>query len=72
MKELHDIEQMLRDSRLPDSDFSKNRSEAWRRLIDAQRRRRKTRLLFSVSPWVWALASLVLVLLCLMLMLWLR
>ena len=72
MSDLKNIEEMLRESRLPDSDFSKNRSETWRRLIDAQRRPHKTRLLFALPPWLWALASLLLLLLSILLMLWLR
>lgn len=72
MKDLKEIEKLLRDSRLPDTDFTRNRHETWRKLIEAQRRRRKSHILPFVPPWIWALASLILLLLSILLMLWLR
>jgi len=72
MKDLKNIEDMLRESRLPDTDFSKGRHDAWRHLIEAQRRRRKPRMLFFLPPWAWALASLVFLLLCLLVMMWMK
>lgn len=72
MKDLKNIEDLLRDSRLPDTDFAKNRHDTWHRLIEAQRRRRKPRILLFLPPWAWALASLVFLLICLLVMLWLK
>ncbi|MFQ5627166.1 MAG: hypothetical protein ACE5I1_00280 [bacterium] len=72
MKDLKKIEDLLRESRPPDTDLTKSRHHAWRRLIETQRRRRKPRMLFFLPPWAWALASLVFLLLCLLLMLWIK
>ncbi|KAA3618699.1 MAG: hypothetical protein DWQ05_06975 [Calditrichaeota bacterium] len=60
-KELQEIEDKLRESRLPDTDFSKSRYETWHRLIKAQRERRKPKTFSFLNNWVWTFASLIII-----------
>ncbi len=70
-KELQEIEDLLRDSRPPDGDFSKSRYETWQRLTKAQRQRRKPKSFFFLNSWVWTFASLILLGLAVVLMFYL-
>lgn len=59
-KDLQEIEELLRESRLPDTDFSQSRYAAWHRIIAAQRKRRAPKAFYFLPSWVWILASLLL------------
>lgn len=72
MKRNEDIERLLRDSRLPDRNGSKDRHDVWERVLKARKDRPKRSLLLRVRPWMWALASILLVLLCVLFMLMIR
>ena len=63
MKDLRDIEQRLRNGKLPDSDMSYRHKFVWRKILLNQRARRKMRTPILLSPWVWALGSILVVLL---------
>jgi len=58
MRDLKEIEDLLRQSRLPDTEAPKSKGAIWHRLIKEQRRRRRLPRLFWFPPWVWALLSL--------------
>lgn len=64
MKNLQDIEKMLRESRLPDRDMSHTRYDIWREILKKRRDTRRFGYLFRIRPWIWALASLALIVLC--------
>ena len=65
MKPLNDIENLLKESRLPDRDMSPTRHEVWHRILERHRDRRRFGPLFRIRPAVWALMSILLVVLCL-------
>ncbi|MCA9731290.1 MAG: hypothetical protein H6696_01070 [Deferribacteres bacterium] len=67
-KDLHEIEDLLRESRLPDTDFSQSRYAIWHRIINAQRERRKPRAFYFLPSWVWILASILLTGVCILVM----
>ena len=68
MKDLNDIEAILKKAKPPDRDVSQLRHEAWHQIIDAQRERHAKGFFAKVTPWIWALASLILILLCIFFM----
>lgn len=68
-KHLTEIEDILRNGKLPDSDLAPLRHQVWQQVLKAQRKRRKPKLPLKVPPWVWALASIILILLCVVVML---
>jgi len=68
MKDLNDIEAILKETKPPDHDVSHFRTETWHAIIDAQRDRHKKGFLSKCSPWIWALASILLILLCIFFM----
>lgn len=68
MKDLNDIEDILKDAKPPDRDVSRLRVETWRQIIDAQRERHRKGFLSKIAPWIWALASIALILLCIFFM----
>ncbi len=57
-KDIQEIEQRLRNGRLPDADVSQHRMKIWRRLLTKKQTRRKTISIFSLPPYIWALASI--------------
>ena len=68
MKDLKDIEDILREAKLPDRDVSQEHHDVWHQIIDAQRKRRKKGFLSKIAPWIWALGSLLLILFCIFFM----
>ena len=64
-KDLKAVENFLRNGKLPDKSSAKLQHEAWHKILNAQRQRRRSRRFLKLPPWTWALASIVLVLLCL-------
>ncbi len=71
-RKLHEIEELLRNGKVPDADLSHLRHEAWQKLLAARRQRRRPKGFLRLPPWVWALASILLIVLSLLVMLWLR
>lgn len=63
MNDLKKVEELLRESRLPDNDFTPGRHQVWRHVAAAQRKRRKTRYPLSIPPWIWAFFTLLAVVL---------
>lgn len=61
-KNIHEIEQRLRNGRLPDADLSQHRMKIWQRLVAAKRARRKTLSVFTLPPYIWALVSVAIIL----------
>ena len=69
MTEFEELEDLLRSSRLPDTNFKKFRRKTWQRIIERKRKKRRAlRLVFLKSYWVWTLASLLVLAICLVLM----
>ena len=69
--DLHEIEELLRESRLPDEEFKNSRHKIWQQLIIAQRKRRKHIGPFFLRSWIWTFASLLLIAFGIIAMLWL-
>jgi hypothetical protein len=61
-KDLHEVEELLRNGRLPDSDLPRVRHKVWQQVLAAQRKRRKAKTLLRLPPWIWALASITVIL----------
>ncbi len=70
-RKLHEIEDLLRDGKLPDADTAQLRHLVWQKVLEAQRRRRKPRGFMKLPPWAWALGSILLILLGILAMLFL-
>ncbi|NIR51120.1 hypothetical protein GWO43_21165 [candidate division KSB1 bacterium] len=68
-KSLKDIEDTLRNGKLPHANLAQHRHKVWQRVLQAQRERRKSKLMLNLPPWIWVLASIVLILLCVIVML---
>lgn len=60
---LEDIEELLRDGKLPDTDPSSLRQKAWQSVLAKRRGRRKQKAFLRLQPWSWALASIIVILL---------
>ena len=60
---LKDIEQVLRNGKLPDTDPSSLRQRVWQGVLSKQRGRRKPKAFLRLLPWTWALASIIVILL---------
>ena len=69
MKDLKDIEKILREIKPPDRDMTHTRHEVWRRIMKDRERRMKRGPQRFLKPWVWALASIILIILCYLFML---
>jgi len=63
MKNFQDIEQRLRNGKLPDSDMSKRRYKVWQKILQGQRKRRKLISFLSMPPYVWAVGSIIILIL---------
>lgn len=61
-KDIRDIEQRLRNGRLPDADLTQHRTKIWQRLIATKRTRRKFISIFTLPPYIWALVSIAIIL----------
>ena len=68
MRDLKNIEKMLRDARLPDAKNDEVRLKMWQTLLTQRRERLRRGLLYRIKPWMWALASIVFILLCVLIM----
>jgi hypothetical protein len=71
-KHLKEIEDILRNGKLPDADTARLRHQVWQKLLRTQRERRKFKSLLKLQPWIWALASIILILLCVLIMMLLK
>jgi hypothetical protein len=68
-KELEDIEQILKNGRLPDQDSGAVKSRIWQEILKQYRGKSKRGSpLFRITPWIWPLASILLLAVCLFLM----
>jgi hypothetical protein len=68
MKNIKDIEKLLRDTKLPDRNMSHIQHEVWHRILNMQRERHKKIFLLRIKPWIWTLASLILIVICIFIM----
>ncbi|MFQ5637835.1 MAG: hypothetical protein ACE5IR_07535 [bacterium] len=68
-KHFKEIEDILRNGKLPDADSSELRHQVWQRVLQNQRQHRTSKLLLRLPPWIWVMASIILILLCILLML---
>lgn len=68
-KKLEDIEQLLKNDRLPDQDTGSVKPHIWREILKLHREKSKRGSpLFHIKLWVWPLASIILLAVCLFLM----
>ncbi|MBN1783259.1 hypothetical protein JW948_19145 [bacterium] len=58
-KNIEEIEQLLREKKLPDQDAGYIRNQLWQKILEENRKRKKTSPLFRIRPWIWTLASLI-------------
>jgi len=63
MKDFRDIEQRLRNGKLPANDMSRHRHKVWQGILQAKRIRRKMISVFSIPPYIWAVGSLIILIL---------
>ncbi len=67
--DLKEIEDFLRNGKLPEKSLAQVQHKVWQKILIGQRQRRKLRVLSSLPPWTWALTSIILLLLCVIFML---
>lgn len=68
-KNLKEVEDLLRNGKLPDKDLARIRHQVWQKILKAQRERhQQPKMLLNLQPWIWFLASIILIILCLVLM----
>jgi hypothetical protein len=68
-KKLEDIEQLLKNGRLPDQDSGSVKLNIWREILKQHREKSKRGSpIFRIIPWIWPLASILLLAICLFLM----
>lgn len=63
MRDFKDIENRLRNGKLPDSNMSRHHHKVWRRILQAKRIRRKMISVFSIPPYIWAVGSIIILIL---------
>ncbi|MBN2104713.1 hypothetical protein JW835_11795 [bacterium] len=69
IKKIEEIEQLLRDEKLPDQNINHLKTDIWQKIIQGHHVQTKRRsFLFHIKPWLWTLASILLILVCLFLM----
>ena len=62
MSKFDDIEEVLRDSRLPDRDESIEMRAMWREILTERKTQKHSTFFGGIKPWVWGLASLIIIL----------
>lgn len=67
-KDIHEIERLLREEKLPDQDTSQVKAHVWKKILEDHRKRQKQSLLLRIKPWFWSLASILLIILCILIM----
>jgi hypothetical protein len=68
MRDLKNVEKILRDARLPDTKNDEVRLKMWQALLGQRRERQRRGLLYRIKPWMWALASIIFILICVLIM----
>jgi len=63
-KKIDEIEELLRNGKLPIQSAAKLRHKSWQRILRAQRERLTSKSLIKIPPWIWPMASILVFLLC--------
>lgn len=71
-KDLKDVEDLLRDGKLPERDTAQIRHHVWQKVLQAQRKRHQPKALFIFPPWIWFMASILVIVLGIVVMFILR
>lgn len=68
MKNLGDIEEILRENRLQDQNVEQSIHEVWQAVLKMRKERHKKSLLDYTRPWMWAMASFLVIGVCIFIM----
>lgn len=71
-KKLQEIEDLLRNGKPPDKNFSRLRHNVWEKVVTSQRERRGSKLPMNLHPWILALTSIVIVLIFIVMIFFLK